>query len=815
MKANFFCHLFCAGLIFLSPTSAHSSEYIPATDRPEMAADGDLNRARAMSAAASGRSGFEENKGQVYDTDGNEAQYVDFVLNRGNLSLYLLHGGGMAWQFKHALPADDGDELHTNPMLEKLIGPGHDADRMPRRALRYESYRMDVVLEDANPAPVVRTEGRSTDYTNYYHRNALEVFHYEKVIYEGVYPGIDWVIYTHEAGVKYDFIVHPGADPALIQMRFSDHETLYLDTAGNLVQGNRLGEIVEKAPLSYQHGRVVESRFVLEGDVLGFEIGDYNTEEVLTIDPERIWSTYYGAFAMDQGFACTADGLGNVYLAGTTASTNNIAFSGFQNFLAGDGNAFLVKFNSSGLRLWATYYGGQGFTFGLACAVDDANNVYLAGDTESSSGIASGGQQNVYGGGTDGFLVKFNSGGGRLWATYYGGSDADFASACATDADGNVYLTGSTGSLTGIASGGHQNEHGGYFDAFLVKFHSDGERLWGTYFGGPGNDSGSGCVLDQNGNVFISGSTTSEYGMATSVHQAMYGGGSRDAFLAKFSTTGNRIWASYYGGGDADFGTSCAIDPTGNAYLAGRTRSSNNMASQGHQGSIAGGQDGFLVKFSPSGARMWGTYYGGNGDDWVSDCAADGLGNIYISGRTSSTNGIAFEGFQNSYGGGDFDAFLVKFNPSGDRLWGSYFGGSHDDAGWACATDVIGRVYLAGTTRSTSGIASNGHQLSMTGLDDAFLAMIQDDDFGINTFDVEKDTQLYAFPNPGNSEFTLKVPEGSVGDVFRLYDISGKVLISGNVTSRLTTIEIGGLARGIYLLSLDGLPGKGIRVVCE
>ncbi len=815
MKANFLGNLLCTALLLIAGLRPFTVNAVGLRNA-ETEAEGDLlNRARAMAVRASGQSGFEENKGQVHDTEGNEAGYVDFVLKRGNLSLFLLNGGGMAWQFKRVLTAEADADMYANPMMARWTAAGHDPDLMPRRLLRHETHRMDVVLEGANPAPVLRTEGRGSDYANYYHREALEVHHFEKVIYEAVYPGIDWVIYTHEEGVKYDFIVHPGADPSMIQMRFSEHETLYLDAAGNLVQGNRLGEIVEKAPLSYQHGRVVESRFVLEGDVLGFEIGDYNPDEVLTIDPERIWSTYYGEYSMDYGFDCKVDGLGNVYLAGTTESDDNIAFAGFQNFIGGFGNAYLVKFNSSGLRLWATYYGGQGFTMGWGCALDGLNNVYLAGDTESGNGIASNGQQNAYGGGTDAFLVKFNPGGGRLWATYYGGSDADFGSACATDGDGNVYMTGSTGSLSGIAANGHQNGHGGFFDAFLVKFHADGERLWGTYFGGSGDDFASGCALDQDGNVFIAGSTTSAAGIAAGGHQVAYGGGSRDAFLAKFSADGSRIWATYCGGGGTDFGSDCTTDPSGNAYLTGRTGSAENIASAGHQGSIAGGMDGYLVKYSGAGARQWGTYYGGPDNDSASGCASDGQGNIYLCGRTSSTSGIASEGFQNTYAGGEFDAFLARFNGEGTRIWGTYFGGSHDDSGNACATHGIGRVYLAGTTRSTAGIAGNGHQLSMTGLDDAFLAMIQEDDFGINTLDVETDTQLHVFPNPCSSECTLKVSEGAVGDVFRLYDMSGKVCISGNVTSRLTTIEMGGLARGIYLLSLDGLPGKGIRVVRE
>ncbi len=105
----------------------------------------------------------------------------------------------------------------------------------------------------------------------------------------------------------------------------------------------------------------------------------------------------------------------------------------------------------------------------ISCATDAAGNVYLAGSTSSTSGIAAGGFQNVHRGDYDAFLVKFSTTGSRLWATYYGETYEDIGSACVTDAAGNIYLAGMTINSSGIASGGFQNVHGGAYDAFLVK----------------------------------------------------------------------------------------------------------------------------------------------------------------------------------------------------------------------------------------------------------------------------------------------------------------------------------------------------------
>ena len=111
-------------------------------------------------------------------------------------------------------------------------------------------------------------------------------------------------------------------------------------------------------------------------------------------------------------------------------------------------------------RLWATYYGGSGNDNAYGVATDASGNVYMAGQTDGASGIASGGFQNTFGGAADAFLVKFDAAGNRLWATYYGGTGSDGGYAVTTDASGNVYLGGYTSSTSGIASGGFQNSFG-------------------------------------------------------------------------------------------------------------------------------------------------------------------------------------------------------------------------------------------------------------------------------------------------------------------------------------------------------------------
>jgi hypothetical protein len=404
------------------------------------------------------------------------------------------------------------------------------------------------------------------------------------------------------------------------------------------------------------------------------------------------------------------------------------------------GDGYLVKFNSSGVRQWATYYGGTEVDYGWSCAVDASGNVYLAGMTGSTVNIASGGYQNTYGGGSvpayqgggDAYLVKFNSSGARQWATYYGGTGYEYGYTCATDASGNVYLGGSTSSSAGISSAGFQNTYTGGADAFLVQFNSSGVRQWATYYGDAGSESGNAITTDASGNVYLAGSSNSTINIASGGFQNTTGGGG-DAFLVKFTNAGVRVWGTYYGGATTDFGQCCAMDASGNVFLSGSTTSSANIASGGFQNTFAGSggsSDAFLVKFNSSGLRQWATYYGGASDDNGYSCVADVLGNVYLAGTTTSTSNIAYLGFQSTYmgvGTGPFgqggDAFLACFsNSSGARSWGTYFGGADTENGLGCLADPLGGVYLTGYTASTVNIATSGaQQTTLGGVTDAFL----------------------------------------------------------------------------------------------
>ena len=546
----------------------------------------------------------------------------------------------------------------------------------------------------------------------------------------------------------------------------------------------------------------------------------------------RAWGTYYTGTGQvwpngeERGNSCITDAAGNVYMVGFTSSNSDIATAGAHQtvyaggpivFGTGGYDAFLVKFNSSGVRQWATYYGGSQDDMGISCAVDASGNVYMIGSTSSTSGIATAGAHETTI--NDGFLVKFNSNGVRQWGTYFEGN----GNACTTDASGNIYIVGLTNSTSGIATAGaHQTVMSGSGDAFLVKFNSSGVKQWGTYFGGPytlasGMEKGLSCATDALGNVYMTGHTPSTSGIATAgAHQTIYGGSSTDAFLVKFNSSGVRQWATYYGGPGVDIGYSCVTDASGNIYLAGDTQQEFLPASSGmttigaHQSAYGGGySDGFLVKFDSNGLRQWGTYYGGSLLDVSFSCATDASGNVYMSGNTQSSSGIATAGAHQTTVN---DAFLVSFNSSGVRQSGTYYGGIKN----VCTTDASGNVYMTGYTQSNSGIATTGaHQAvnGNSGYSDAFLVKFNGISLGIN--ETINDKLFSIYPNPAQSIVNVKADAKLIGTVYTIYDNTGKVVLSGTINAENTSVELGNLSVGIYLFSAGENVQQTFKVIKE
>lgn len=302
---------------------------------------------------------------------------------------------------------------------------------------------------------------------------------------------------------------------------------------------------------------------------------------------------------------------------------------------------------------WGTYFGGSNVDAVYDVSMGKNGMTYATGGTSSINNMATTGAfQTTYGGGTDyindAFLSKFDASGNRIWSTYYGTADRDVAMSIGMDTSGKPCIAGYTNSTAGLATAGaYQTTSAGDYDIFMARFDTSGQRLWGTYFGGTGSD-GIGAMAvhcDRFNNIYLTGQTNSATGIATTgaFQPALFAGaGDQDAFLAKFNTTGSKLWGTYFGGNNGDAAYSATTDTLGNIYITGNTNSTTGIASTGgQQQTNAGSYDGFVAKFSPAGARLWSSFFGGEGDDYCLSITSDKATGIFLTGTTTSLTGVA------------------------------------------------------------------------------------------------------------------------------------------------------------------------------
>lgn len=271
-----------------------------------------------------------------------------------------------------------------------------------------------------------------------------------------------------------------------------------------------------------------------------------------------LWATWYG-YGEGYGLA-TNRITNNIYLAGATgggltgtAGAHQSAFGG------GTYDAYIASFNPNGTLAWATYYGGTGNDKAYDVEVDNAGNIAIGGETTGGLPLQSA-SQTVYGGGLyDAFAVKFNSAGVRQWATYCGGSGMDWARGVDIDNTGGVVIGGYTTSANfPVSAGAFQAVYAGgataatQGDAFIAKYLSSGVKQWSTFLGGSASDEGFGITTDVNNDVYITGDTYSNNFPTTACASQSLFGGDEDSFVGRFDANGNRICSGYLGGGSHD-----------------------------------------------------------------------------------------------------------------------------------------------------------------------------------------------------------------------------------------------------------------------
>ena len=441
-------------------------------------------------------------------------------------------------------------------------------------------------------------------------------------------------------------------------------------------------------------------------------------------EEELVWGTYLGGSGVDMTWTIAVDSDGNVYVMGSTSSSDFPTTPGAFDTSYNYGDGFATKFSANGALVWSTYLGSSEGDALIRIPVDGDGNIYVAGTT--------------YNGGADVVVRKFSADGALLWSTYLGGSYDDAVSALTTNSDGDIYVAGGTDSSDFPTTPGAYDTTYNGSDAFVSKFSANGELLWSTYLGGYGYDQPHTIAADHDGSVYVAGQTTSsDFPTTPGAFDTTRNG--RDAFVSKFSPAGGLLWSTFLGGSEGDWADAVAVVDGAYLYIGGYTVSDDFPHTLGAYES-----DGFLAKFSAAGDLVWSTPPGTRP---LGIAAGDG-GSVYIAGEAGPGFPTTPGAYDTTYNGNG-DGCVSRFSADGDRVWSTYLGGSEYEWATAVATDAAGDIYVAGHGNSSDFPTPNGYDTTMNGLVDIFVvkfatSLIEWDRDGDGLPDsVETDTGVY------------------------------------------------------------------------
>jgi len=559
------------------------------------------------------------NKGQVKFPDGQVAHDVLYTVSNANGTMHLRADGWDYYQYKSA--TENSVDSHQV--------------RISKMACRFQGVNPLARLEEG--APQLFSERYFKGGNG---EGAIRAHSIREFWIRDFYPGIDYHVYTKDQHLKYEFQVGAGADLEQIRWEyFGDINTTLLES-GEIELRGELGEMLEKAPISFREleKTPISSRYIERGETTwGFDLEDGRIVDYSrTIDPILLWANFMGGVSEDQVFSIETLNDGSIYMSGHTYSSNNIAINGYDTTIEGICDFFLVKLNGNQDRYWASYYGGNGYDQTAKLLLESEKTFYLYGSSTSTNFTTRGTKQSSSTLDLDGMIIKMDSSGKPYWATSFGGDSAE--------------------------------------RILDITFSADSQQL------------------------IVSGVTKSSTPMVNSMGIAHLAVGF-DGFLAKFDTAGQLIWSRLHGGNNfnTDYLLPVRVTSSGKILTLYATYSSNLASNNGFKQTYSGNADFILTMFDTSGSVLWSTYFGGSKTERSGDMVLDNLGNIYLTGTTSSSNGIIYNpGVRNSQQQRYEDIFLAKYDTTGKLIWSEYLGGLNNEGGYGLALKNDTTLYLTG-----------------------------------------------------------------------------------------------------------------------
>ncbi|MFY8004027.1 MAG: hypothetical protein ACOVNR_04260, partial [Chitinophagaceae bacterium] len=573
-----------------------------------------------------------ENKGQWHESIAFKGELTNgsfAILKNGGYRLMLHHSDDLkaitAYFHGHS------SHLHEPPIAKPKARTSTAVSASNKEfpdQLVLRSQVIEATFINAQPSPEAMPDKPLNSYNNYFIGNnpqkwASECKIFTAVTFKNLYPNIDIRYYTNNGQLKYDLIIHPGADPSNIAILYDGANSVAVKKE-ELVLATAVGDIKEAKPYTFQPSssgrKEIPVSYKVRGNLLKFQINDtYNPQLPLIIDPQLVFSTFTGSTASNWGFTATYDYLGNFYSGGIVfgvgfPQTNGFFQSNFAggNTLTGESSGFdigIMKFNPRATaRLYSTYLGGSGNEYPHSLVCDASGQLIMAGRATSTDYPTTRPSYGPGGGTYDIVLSKLNERGTQMVGSLrIGGTGSDGVNIA------NKYPVVNTNAVTSLR----------------------------RYYG---DDSRSEVIVDDADNVYLSSSTQStDFPTTANAVQRTNGGANslgraQDGVFIKLNPDlTNILYSTYLGGNDDDAAFVLAINPLNNdVYVAGGTASrnfpgdKNGVLFPNYRGQAA---DGFVAVFSNDGSQLKrSSYFGTDGAENVYGIQFDRFGFPYIMG---------------------------------------------------------------------------------------------------------------------------------------------------------------------------------------
>ncbi|TFH06235.1 MAG: hypothetical protein E4H14_11230 [Candidatus Thorarchaeota archaeon] len=483
---------------------------------------------------------------------------------------------------------------------------------------------------------------------------------------------------------------------------------------------------------------------------------NFESSETSNDEDEMQYSTYIGGTLFDREPVSVMDTSGNLYVCGFADSSDFPTYAAYDNTHNGQTDLFLSKFDPHGELVFSTFIGGEKDDEVRGIVVDEAENIFITGWTDSSGFPLVNPIDSSQDGFSEVFVLKMCANGTTIeWSTFVGGNHFDRGNAIALDSLGDVYVAGSSDSTDFPTVNAYDSTHYTAVETVIFKISANGSNLiYSTFVCGNVHENPVDIAIDSSFNAYVLGSidpigsfTTSDFPTVAAYDST---GNTQDGYLLKLNSTGNGlIYSTFVGGDGSDRFYDLELDSNNRAFLCGYSSSSDLPITTGNTNS--GGLDTLILIFNETATGIdFSTWLGGSEIEHICKMELDSDDNIVIAGESRSDDFPLHLSYSEYMG--EYDIYVAKIEvPTGNILFATFLGGNDYDWLGDISLDENGTAYISGHTESTDFPLVNPIKSVLDGNSECFVSALYDNSDSDLDFLSDR-IELIIGTNPNNND---------------------------------------------------------------